>query len=608
LAEALHPGQAPGTIKLPSLLRTDSLTGQQLGDYLLEAPLGRGGMAHIYRGRDVRLQRQVAIKVIDTPFREDATYTTRFAREAQAIAQLEHPHIVRLYQYGDADGLLYMAMEYVDGTTLDARTRQYRDGGQRMPIAEAVALLRPICAALDYAHRRGVIHRDVKPANILIDRQGRAVLADFGLALLTDSGTRGEIFGTPHYMAPEQAISSANVAPQSDLYAVGVMLYELLTGRLPFDDPDPLAVAMQQMTEPPPPPRQIAPDLPPEVEGVILRALAKEPAGRYRTGADLMAALDLALPAQPPAIATDRLASVSAPPVSLAAPTAVPAAPDLGYDQTPPPAAAPRWEQPTLLQAGPPAARRNWWSGRLPLAAALLVGALILALLIKGRNDGAALTAAQATQTAQTTVSAGGPAEQPAGVSGASTQDPTATGAQLPADLSGAVLIPDALTAAPWHTQQESSGSMSYVDGRYRLAIPAGINTFWSLAPSSLGIPEDNVALAVSSAPQAGKAGILFGFKGLSDHYRLVTQPDGSFSIERRVGREIQTLASGAGAGGGPLVLVLRGATVRAYAGTSLLGEAQLDGAPGGRFGLILTTPDAGEAFFQTLAVSDLGQ
>jgi serine/threonine protein kinase len=594
LAAAL-PQAAPPTALLPSLLRTDSLTGQQLGDYVLEAPLGRGGMAHIYRGRDVRLQRQVAIKVIDTPFREDTVYTTRFTREAQAIAQLEHPHIVRLYQYGDADGLLYMAMEYVDGITLDGRIRQERASGRTMPPAEALALLRPICAALDYAHRQGVIHRDVKPANILIDQQGRPVLADFGLALLTDIGTRGEIFGTPHYMAPEQAISSANVTPQSDLYAVGVMLYELLTGQVPFDDPDPLAVAMQQMTEPPPPPRQIAPAITPALEGVILRALVKDPAGRYPTGAALMAALDQALAGQP---------SAAPPPLAAVAPGG-------GTPAEPPPATPlPAWDRPTLAPPAaasgalrPPRAAPGPWVRRHPLASGLVAAGLILLalLLVRSRNDDPAIAAALATRTAQLATTPT-PGSQQAAVGGQPGGEPAET-RDLPADLSGAVLIEDALTSAAWYTQQDASGSMAYVDGAYQLAIPAGVNTFWSLAPSSLAIPEDQVALSVTTTPQAGKAGIVFGFKGLSNHYRLVTQADGSFSLEKRSGRSIETLASGTGATAGPLTLVLRGAAVRVYAGSDLLGEAQLETAPGGRFGLILTTPDAGEALFRGFSV-----
>lgn len=277
----------------------DSLIGQQLDEYRLEALLGQGGMARVYRALDVRLKRWVAIKVIDTPFRTDADYIKRFEREAQAIAQLEHPHIVRLYRYGEANGLLYMAMQYLEGAPLNELLASYREEGRFIEPAEASRIVREVCLALDCAHRHGVIHRDVKPANIILNQQGQAILADFGLVLLTQVGTQGEIFGTPHYMAPEQAMSSASAVAQSDLYAVGVILYEMFTGVLPFDAAQPLDIAMQHLTKPPRSPRQIRPELSRKLETVILKSLAKDPKGRYATGRALSAALDKALEVAP---------------------------------------------------------------------------------------------------------------------------------------------------------------------------------------------------------------------------------------------------------------------------------------------------------------------
>jgi serine/threonine protein kinase len=273
----------------------DSLLNLQLDEYRLEAMLGRGGMARIYRGLDVHLERHVAIKVIDTPFRADSDYAVRFEREAQAIAKLEHPHIVRLYRYGRDKDLLYMAMQYVDGADLEAILDSYQADREYVEPEEAARIVRQICLALDYAHAQGVIHRDVKPSNVMLDRQGRVYLTDFGLALLTEIGTKGEVFGSPHYIAPEQAISSANVVPQSDLYAVGVILYEMFTGQPPFDAQDPLDVAMLQMREPPPAPRDLRAEIGPELEEVILKALEKQPQDRYQSGAELADALDRAL-------------------------------------------------------------------------------------------------------------------------------------------------------------------------------------------------------------------------------------------------------------------------------------------------------------------------
>jgi serine/threonine protein kinase len=291
----------------------DRLLGQQLDEYRIDALLGQGGMASVYRGLDVRLKRYVAIKVIDASFRADSDYLMRFEREAQAIAQLEHPHIVRLYRYGEADGLLYMAMQYVEGADLGSVLDSYREDGQFIEPEGASRIIREVCLALDFAHGRGIIHRDVKPSNIMLDMEGCAILTDFGLALLTELGTRGEIFGSPRYIAPEQAISSANVVPQSDLYAVGVILYEMFTGVLPFDAVDPLDIAMLHMTEPPRPPRELRPEISPALEAVILKALAKEPDERYESGTELAEALEQARPTKPaesptpPPAATSRL-------------------------------------------------------------------------------------------------------------------------------------------------------------------------------------------------------------------------------------------------------------------------------------------------------------
>ena len=277
----------------------DSLIGKQMDEYRLEAVLGHGGMARVYRGIDVRLKRYVAIKVIDAPYQTDPDYALRFEREAQAIAQLDHPHIVRLYRYGEAGGLLYMAMQYIKGANLGDVLASYRADKEFIEPADAQRIIREVCLALDYAHGQGVIHRDVKPANIILDQQGRAILTDFGLALLIDFGTRGEIFGSPYYMAPEQAISSAAAVPQSDLYSIGVILYEMFTGQVPFEAELPLDIARMHMTDPPRPPRELRPAISPELEAVILKALAKEPEERYASGAALADALDRALQAKP---------------------------------------------------------------------------------------------------------------------------------------------------------------------------------------------------------------------------------------------------------------------------------------------------------------------
>lgn len=291
----------------------DTLIGKQLGEYRIEALLGQGGMARVYHAVDVRLKRQAVVKLIDPPSRNDPGYVARFEREAQIIGRLDHPHIVRLYRFDEQDGWLYMAMQYIEGVDLGVILAGYRADREFMDPTDARRIIRETCMALDYAHHQGVVHRDVKPANILLDREGRAFLSDFGLALITEIGTRGEIFGSAYYIAPEQAVSSAKAVPQSDLYAIGVILYEMFTGDVPFKAATPLDIALLHISEPPVPPRQLRPDIHPELEAVILKALAKKPEERYPTGAALSDALDLALDAHSAATVLTLRSSTSRP-------------------------------------------------------------------------------------------------------------------------------------------------------------------------------------------------------------------------------------------------------------------------------------------------------
>jgi serine/threonine protein kinase len=310
---SLYSQAGVGSVPVASPYRPtdESLVGMQLDEYRIDALLGQGGMASIYYGLDVRLKRRVAIKVINAPLRTDFEYVARFGREAQAIARLEHPHIVRLYRYGEDKGLLYMVMQYVDGADLASVLAEHREAGSLIEPEDAGRIAREVCLALDYAHAHGVIHRDVKPSNIMLDKQGHVYLADFGLALLTEFGTRGEVLGSPRYIAPEQAISSAEVVPQSDLYAVGVILYEMFTGEIPFDADEPMEIALMHMSKSPRPPRSLRPQISPALESVILKALAKDPAQRYQSGAELAHALERAL-AMGPAKAGDASAETIA--------------------------------------------------------------------------------------------------------------------------------------------------------------------------------------------------------------------------------------------------------------------------------------------------------
>lgn len=268
-----------------SELQDDQLIGKDVDGYRIEALLGQGGMARVYRALDIRLSRYAAIKVIDPQVSNRKAYHARFDKEARAVAQLKHPNIVAIYRFNEVDGLYYMAMEYVDGADLRWIMSDFRADDQLIPHKTVLHIVSQIAGALDYSHEKGVIHRDIKPSNIMITRQGDAILTDFGLALLMDEGTRGDAFGSPHYIAPEQAMNSATVVTQSDLYSLGVVVYEMLVGVLPFDDESALQIAMAHISTPPPDPTTLNPGLHAAFVPVLQKALAKDPEDRYETGA-----------------------------------------------------------------------------------------------------------------------------------------------------------------------------------------------------------------------------------------------------------------------------------------------------------------------------------
>lgn len=288
----------------------DPLIGRQLANFVVERHLSRGGMAQVYYGRDVKLNRPVAIKVIDARFRDKPAFAQRFVREAQTIAGWRHENIIQIHYADDEAGFYYFVMEYL-ADDLGNILAQHKANNQLMPPAEVLRIGRAVAKALDYAHTKGIIHRDVKPSNVLIADDGRVVLADFGLAMDAEMGSIGEVFGSPLYISPEQARNSGAAVPQSDLYSLGVMLYQMLAGRVPFSDPSSTSVALQHLQMAVPSPRQFNPDLNPQTEAVLFKALSKFPRDRYQSGADLMQALEAALVAEEATIASSLMSNRS---------------------------------------------------------------------------------------------------------------------------------------------------------------------------------------------------------------------------------------------------------------------------------------------------------
>lgn len=275
---------------------TEDLAGRTLGKYELRERLGRGGMAEVYRGYHATLDRFVAIKILHPFLGEDPEFKDRFEREARNVAKLRHPNIVQVYDFDHEPGsdLYYMVMEYVDGPTLRTRLTQLSFQGQWTTIPEAIRITRDLASALAYAHARDMVHRDIKPANIMLDSDGRVVLTDFGIARMvtgpqmTASGT---MVGTPAFMSPEQGLGQPG-DHRSDIYSLGVVLYQLAAGVLPYDADTPIAIVLKHVNEPLPPPSSINPEMPEGLERVIYKALAKSPDERYQSVEDMALHLD----------------------------------------------------------------------------------------------------------------------------------------------------------------------------------------------------------------------------------------------------------------------------------------------------------------------------
>jgi serine/threonine-protein kinase len=322
------------------------------GRYRVISRLGSGGMADVYCAEDQQLGRRVALKVLYRRFAEDQEFVERFRREASSAAGLQHQHVVSVYDRGEWDDTYWIAMEYLEGRSLK---RVIQEEGPLAP-ERAIDLATQILRAARFAHRRGIIHRDLKPHNVIVDDEGRAKVTDFGIARAgaSDMTQTGSIMGTAQYLSPEQAQGHA-VSAQSDIYSVGIILYEMLTGRVPFEGESAVTIALKQVSEQPVPPSQLNPAVTPALEAAVMRALAKDPAQRYPDADAFIAALQGE--EVPPTVATAIAAAPPPPPLVREPVTPLP-----------PPPVDPDREGP------------RWWAWLLGLlvVAALIVGAVLL--------------------------------------------------------------------------------------------------------------------------------------------------------------------------------------------------------------------------------------
>jgi beta-lactam-binding protein with PASTA domain/tRNA A-37 threonylcarbamoyl transferase component Bud32 len=323
--------------------------------YRLLGRLGSGGMADVWCAEDSLLNRRIALKFLHPRFAQDEQFIERFRREASAAAGLQHPNVVGVFDRGNVDGSHYIAMEYVDGASLKDLI------ARGLSVGEAVEIVRQVLAGVKYAHERGIIHRDLKPQNVLVDSEGRARVTDFGIARAgaSEITQTGSVLGTAQYLSPEQA-QGLPVTAASDIYSVGVMLYEALTGGVPFDADSPVTVALKQVSERPRPPSEVNPQVSRALDGVVMRALAKDPANRFASAEEFSQALDAA-EADPSGGGFGDTASYAA--VAAAA----------GTEPPPPP-------------PPPPEERRFFTPGRIALLALLLLAlaGVVAYLLLNG--------------------------------------------------------------------------------------------------------------------------------------------------------------------------------------------------------------------------------
>jgi hypothetical protein len=387
-------------------MSASDLVGKNLGKYRIVARLGRGGMAEVYKAYQPGLDRYVAIKVLHGHLADDEDFIGRFEREATAVARLRHGHIVQVYDFDVEGGLYYMVMEFVEGPTLKAELKERSTKGQIFSLPETTRIITALASAIDYAHTRGMVHRDLKPANIMFTAEGQVVLTDFGIARIvgaTRYTVTGAISGTPAYMSPEQGQGERG-DERSDIYSLGVVLYEMVTGRVPFDADTPFAIIMKHINDPLPLPTAVNRDIPEIVERVILKAMSKSPGDRYQSAGEMAKALREAA-----GVTADQ--TIAAMPITTIAPAprVKEVAVELTRDRTPTP-------QPSQMTASPatniatPTAARATIAGLpvLPLAlgaGAVLVVCVIALAAILFMRPSPEQAATNATQTASAVIS-----------------------------------------------------------------------------------------------------------------------------------------------------------------------------------------------------------
>jgi len=481
------------------------LAGATLGRYQVVGRLGRGGMADVYKGFQPSLDRYVAIKVLHPSMVEEAEFVQRFQREAKNVARLRHPNIIQVFDYDNQGDTYYMVMEFLDGPTLKAALEEVHRRKEEMPLQVALRIVSDVGAALAYAHEMGVFHRDVKPANIMLDRSGRVILTDFGVAKML-TGTKvtvtGTVLGTPAYMSPEQGMGEPGDS-RSDIYSLGVVLYELATGRLPYDADTPLAVLLKHVHDPLPLPRAVNPDLPEEIERVILRSLTKDPADRYPTVQAMLDDIAGLPPATVPAAQPGALNTRS---LAARAPQSVAAAPS----RPTPPASRPTGSLP----------RRTFWLGG---------GAVVAVFACLGLLAAGALVVYFGGDDLMKLVAAGPPTATAVPREPTRTPRPPAT----PLGPAGEILFEDHFddNASGWVQWEEMGGGVDYGDGFFRIWLDEVQADYWSTSGHNFADVRVSASTFKAGGPDDNDFGVVCRFQDDDNFYAFLISSDGYAGI-----------------------------------------------------------------------------
>ncbi|MFL7791930.1 MAG: protein kinase [Anaerolineae bacterium] len=484
---------------------------KRLGKYEILEEIGRGGFSTVYKAHDTTLDRIVALKVLASHLLSDPMFVKRFRAEFETVSNLRYPNIVSVYEYGEAQGQPYIAMEYVAGRTLK-QTIEERNAP--LPLDEAYRIVRQVSSALTHALRQGVVHRDLKPSNILIDAEGRAKLTDFGIAKIAGRAfqtTTGRIFGSPEYMSPEQA-RNEELDHRSDVYSLGIVLYEMLTGKTPFTGDTPVSIMVSHSEREPPPPSQLNPSLPKPVEMVILKALDKSRENRFQSAAEFSHYLHHAIEGK----------------------FLIPEPP------------SPDEQKPTFLKRG---------YVRVLTGVGLLLGLVIVTVLIWGPGSlwqSASSTKAlpSMTATATATVSPAHTDTLPPSATPTKTGTPTITPLPLPTTTPSGLILYDDFSSYNWlRGEYESEYTKRYVkDGEYYMIVGTEDTGFYDVAATAnYSDFELEVDARLLNAPTQYDYGVIFWAQDGGNYYAFVVQSDVSGRFRQKVNGEWQPISTQTG-------------------------------------------------------------